>query len=182
MQLSLISSVVIPMVSAETGEMTEKRGEVIVYLDMGGLTSAYRGNYWVQSDGRYLGMENDESSATRAFDDFPGLETIFQKGELDLWEYRGQQVMWVPLFDTEASGPLWVGRSVDPSPLTTLLYIIQVRVAIIAAGLLLVVFVVARLIAVRTERLGQELTDGISKVLEHDEVVRFSWQRPQELN
>ena len=182
MQLSLISPVVIPMVSAESGEMTEKRGEVIVYLDMGGLTSAYRGNYWVQSDGRYLGTANDESPATMAFDDFLGLESIFQKGELDLWEYRGQQVMWVPLFDTEESGPLWVGRSVDPSPLTTLLYTIQVRVAIIAVGLLLVVFVVARLIAVRTERLGQELTDGISQVLEHDEVIRFSWQRPQELS
>jgi signal transduction histidine kinase/CheY-like chemotaxis protein len=182
MQLSLISPVVIPMVSAETGEITEKRGEVIVYLDIGGLTSAYRGNYWVQSDGRYLGAANDETHTTMAFDDFPGLEAIFHKGELDLWEYQGQQVMWVPLFDTQESGPLWVGRSVDPSPLTTLLHIIQVRVAIIAVGLLLVVFIVARLIAVRTERLGQELTDGISQVLEHDEVVSFSWQRPQELN
>jgi len=182
MQLSLISPVVIPMVSEETGEMTEKRGEVIVYLDMGGLTNAYRGNYWVQSDGRYLGVANDESYTTSAFDDFLGLESIFRKGELDLWEYQGQQVMWVPLFDTEESGPLWVGRSVDPSPLTSLLYTIQVRVAIIAVGLLLVVFVVARLIAVRTERLGQELTDGISQVLERDEAVSFSWQRPQELN
>jgi signal transduction histidine kinase/ActR/RegA family two-component response regulator len=48
--------------------------------------------------------------------------------------------------------------------------------------LLGVVFIVARLIAVKTERLGNDLTDGISRVLEHDEAVRFSWQRPQELN
>ena len=182
MQLSLISPVVIPMVSAETGEMTEKRGEVIIYLDMGGLARAYRGIYWVQSDGSYLDMEEDALSATSAFEDFTGLEEIFNKGELDLWEYHGQQVMWVPLFYTENSGPLWVGRSVDPSPLATLLRTVGWRVGLIAILLLGVVFFVARFIAVRTERLGNELTDGISRVLEHDEAVSFSWQRPQELH
>ena len=182
MQLSLISPVVIPMVSAETGEMIEKRGEVIMYLDMGGLARAYRGIYWVQSDGSYLDMTQDGQSTTKAFDDFTGLEELFNRGELDLWEYQGQQVLWVPLFDTENSGPLWVGRSVDPSPLATLLLKVEWRVALIAILLLGVVFVVARLIAVRTERLGKDLTDGISRVLEHDEPVRFSWQRPQELH
>ncbi|MCG6900168.1 MAG: response regulator [Gammaproteobacteria bacterium] len=182
MQLSLISPVVIPIVYADSGEITERRGEVIIYLDMGGLTNAYRGNYWVQSDGHYLGDVNDSLHASKAFEDFPGLEQIFAKGELDLWAFNGQQVMWVPLFDTEHSGPIWVGRSVDPSPLTTLLHAVNVRVAIVAAGLLIVVFVVARLIAVRAERLGHELTDGISRVLKQDEAVNFSWKRPEELH
>jgi signal transduction histidine kinase/ActR/RegA family two-component response regulator len=182
MQLSLISPVVMPVVSADTGEVTEKRGEVVMYLDMGGLARAYRGIYWVQSDGSYLGTAEGDLSATKAFDDFIGLEKIFNRGELDLWEYQGQQVMWVPLFQTENSGPLWVGRSVDPSPLATLLYTVEWRVGLIAILLLGVVFFVARLIAVRTERLGNDLTDGISRVLEHDEAVSFSWQRPQELN
>ncbi|MEN8205372.1 MAG: ATP-binding protein [Pseudomonadota bacterium] len=182
MQLSLISPVVIPTVSEDTGEVSEQRGEVIIYLDMGGLANAYRGNYWVQSDGRYLGDVNDSQDTGRAFDDFQGLEEMFARGELDLWEFRGQQVMWVPLFDTEHAGPLWVGRSVDPSPLAELLNTVNIRVAIVAAGLLLVVFVVARLIAVRTERLGRELTDGISRVLEQDKAVNFAWQRPEELH
>jgi signal transduction histidine kinase/ActR/RegA family two-component response regulator len=182
MQLSLISPVVIPIVSPESGDVSERRGEVIIYLDMGGLTTAYRGNYWVQSDGHYLGDVDASLQTGKAFEDFPGLEQIFARGELDLWSYKGQQVMWVPLFDTEHSGPIWVGRSVDPSPLTTLLRAVNVRVAIVAAGLLIVVFVVARLIAVRAERLGHELTDGISRVLEHNEAVRFSWQRPEELH
>ena len=182
MQLSLISPVVIPMISAETGEMTETRGEVIMYLDMGGLARAYRGIYWVQSDGSYLGMRDDDLSATTAFDDFVGLEEIFSKGVLELWQYRGQQVMWVPLFYTENSGPLWVGRSVDPSPLSTLLHKVGWRVGIIAMLLLGVVFIVARWIAVKTERLGHDLTEGISRVLEHDEAVSFSWQKPQELH
>jgi signal transduction histidine kinase/ActR/RegA family two-component response regulator len=182
MQLSLIGSVVIPMVSAETGEMKEQRGEVIMYLDMGGLARAYRGIYWVQSDGSYLAMAEDDQSARKAFDDFTGLEMIFNRGELDLWEYRGQQVLWVPLFDTDNSGPLWVGRSVDPSPLTALLHKVEWRVGLIAVLLLIVVFIVARWIALKTERLGGDLTDGISRVLEHDEAVRFSWQKPQELH
>jgi len=182
MQLSLISPVVIPIVDPESGELNEQRGTVIVYLDMSGLASAYRGNYWVQSDGRYLGLGDGEASPTTAFEDFAGLEELFRKGELALWEYHGQQVMWVPLFYVEGSGPLWVGRSVDPSPLTNLRNAVQLRVAIIAVGLLLVVFVVARLIAVRSERLGRELTDGISQVLEGDDEVTFSWKRPEELH
>jgi signal transduction histidine kinase/ActR/RegA family two-component response regulator len=182
-QLSLISPVVIPVVSPENGEVLEQRGgEVIVYLDMGGLANAYRGNYWVQSDGRYLGDIGNSSYGNKAFDDFQGLEALFARGELDIWDFKGQQVMWVPLFDTEHAGPIWVGRSVDPSPLVQLLHTVNVRVALVAAGLLVVVFVVARLIAVRTERLGNELTEGISRVLEHDEAVNFAWPRPEELH
>ncbi len=181
-QLSLVSPVVIPIVSDENGDVSEQRGEVIVYLDMGGLANAYRGNYWVQSDGRYLGDVGNALHENKAFDDFQGLEELFARGVLDLWEFRGQQVMWVPLFETDNAGPIWVGRSVDPSPLAQLLNTVNVRVALVAAGLLVVVFVVARLIAVRIERLGNELTAGISRVLEHDEAVNFAWPRPEELH
>jgi signal transduction histidine kinase/ActR/RegA family two-component response regulator len=182
MQLSLVSPIVIPMETGDSGELTEKRGTVIMYLDMGGLASAYRGNYWVQSDGHYLGSKTGKQPVRTAFEDFEGLEEIFSRGELALWEYEGQQVMWVPLFYTYDAGPLWVGRSVDPSPLTSLRQTVEGRIAIIALGLLLVVFVVARMIALRAERLGNELTDGISQVLERDEPVSFSWRRPQELH
>ena len=180
-QLSIISPVVIPIMSSDSGEVLEQRGSVIVYLDMGGLANAYRGNYWVQSDGHYLGVVGNDKHENTAFDDFHGLQELFVGGVLDLWEFNGQQVMWVPLFDTERAGPIWVGRSVDPSPLTQLLHTVNVRVALVAIGLLMVVFIVARMIAVRTERLGNELTDGISRVLEHDEAVSFSWPRPEEL-
>ena len=182
MQLSLIGSVVIPVMSAETGEMEQQHGNIIMYLDMGGLARAYRGIYWVQSDGSYLDVADDVQPERKAFNDFIGLQKLFERGELDLWEYRGQQVLWVPLFDTDNSGPLWVGRSVDASPLTALLHKVEWRVALIAVLLLIVVFLVARRIALKTERLGSDLTDGISRVLEHDEAVRFSWQRPQELH
>jgi len=182
MQLSLVSPIVIPTKAADSGEITEKRGTVIMYLDMGGLASAYRGNYWVQSDGHYLGSKDGMQPARSAFEDFHGLEEVFARGELALWEYQGQQVMWVPLFYTYDAGPLWVGRSVDPSPLTMLRRTVEGRIAIIALGLLLVVFVVARLLALRAERFGHELTDGISQVLERDEAVSFSWRRPQELH
>jgi signal transduction histidine kinase/ActR/RegA family two-component response regulator len=182
MQLSLVSPIVIPTESADSGEMTEKRGTVLMYLDIGGLASAYRGNYWVQSDGHYLGSKAGKQPVRTAFEDFQGLKEIFSRGELALWEYEGQQVMWVPLFHTYDAGPLWVGRSVDPSPLTMLRQTVEGRIAIIAVGLLLVVFVVARLIALRAERFGHELTDGISQVLERDEPVSFSWRRPQELH
>ena len=79
MQLSLIGSVVIPVLSPETGEIEEQRGEIIMYLDMGGLARAYRGIYWVQSDGSYL-SDADDQPARKAFDDFTGLEELFEQG------------------------------------------------------------------------------------------------------
>jgi signal transduction histidine kinase/CheY-like chemotaxis protein len=180
MQLGLVS----PVYSAAASESDIegiKQGVVIVYLDIGGLANAYRGVFWVQNDGSYLVQDEPASTAFSAFDDFPGLADIFSKGELALWERDEQQVLWVPLFITENAGPLWVGRSVDPSPIAQLRHAIEIRVVTIVLGLLIFVFLVARLIALRTERLGKELTDGISRVMEHDEPVNFSWQRPEEL-
>lgn len=181
MQMSLVSPVVIPMLSSESDEILEQRGTVIVYIDLGGLASAYRGNYWVLADGHYLPSATGETRPDSAFDDFQGLQQLFSAGELALWEFGNQQVLWVPLFDTQDSGTLWVGRSVDASPLSMLQRAVELRVVLIAIGLLAVVFVVARLIAVRIERLGQELTDRIARVLERDEEVVFSWSQPREL-
>ena len=180
MQLGLLSPL-IPRAASGADEPDGQAGAVIVYMDVGGLAGAYRGVYWAHADGRYLGSERSEAAEATAFEDFPGLEELFRKGELDLWEYQGQQVLWVPLFATELSGPLWAGRSVDASPIAKLRQAIEIRVATIVLGLLVVVFIVARFIALRTERLGQELTHGISRVMEHDEAVEFSWQRPEEL-
>jgi len=180
MQLGFVSPIV-TMFSSETVHFEDKRGVVIVYLDVGGLASAYRGIFWAFSDGRYLDADGSHPGSSNAFKDFPGVEDLFAKRELGLWEYKGQQVLWVPLFVTEKSGPLWVGRSVDPSPIVKLRNAIEYRVISIVLGLLVVVLVIARLIALRAERLGHELTEGISRVMEHNEVVRFSWRRPEEL-
>jgi signal transduction histidine kinase/CheY-like chemotaxis protein len=181
MQMGLVSPVFLPQLLPEAGELVSPRGSVIVYLDMGGLAQAYRGNYWVMENGRYLETITGEAGETNAFDDFPGLEDIFSNQELALWEFRNQQVLWVPLFKTERDGALWVGRSVDASPLAILRNRVELIIATIVLGLLVVVLLVARFIAVRTERFGQELTDGITRVLEQDKAVPFSWKRPEEL-
>jgi len=181
MQLGFVSPIV-TMFSSEAVHFEDKRGVVIVYLDVGGLASAYRGIYWAFSDGRYLVADGSHAGDSSAFTDFPGLKELFAKGELGLWEYKGQQALWVPLFATEKSGPLWVGRSVDPSPIVKLRNTIEYRVVTIVLGLLVVVLVIARWIAVRAERLGHDLTEGISRVMERNEVVRFAWRRPEELH
>jgi len=181
MQLGFVSPIV-TMFSSEAVHFEDKRGVVIVYLDVGGLASAYRGIYWAFSDGRYLDADGSHAGDSSAFTDFPGLKELFAKGELGLWEYKGQQALWVPLFATEKSGPLWVGRSVDPSPIVKLRNTIEYRVVTIVLGLLVVVLVIARWIAVRAERLGHDLTEGISRVMERNEVVRFAWRRPEELH
>jgi len=178
MTLSFIS----PLFAAPgEGGVPAVQGAVIFNLDVGGLAHVYNGLYWALNDGEYLSPDKEAPAPSTAFLDFPGLQEIFAKGELALWKDGGQQIFWLPLFITEDSGPLWVGRSVDPSPIAEFRGTLELRVIGIVTGLLLVVFVVARIIAVRTERISLELTDGIAGLLERDQPVRFFWKRPEEL-
>jgi signal transduction histidine kinase/CheY-like chemotaxis protein len=159
----------------------ELLGAVLFNLDVGGLAHIYNGIYWVQNNGEYLSAAADEQPTSTAFADFPGLDKVLAEGQLALWEDAGQQIFWLPLFVTQDSGPLWVGRSVDPSPIAEFRRALELRVIAIVTGLLLVVFIIARIIAIRMERVSRELTDGITQVLEEDKAVEFSWQRPEEL-
>ena len=158
------------------------QGVVVFNLDVGGLAHIYNGIYWVQNNGEYLSSGTDDAPSSTAFADFPGLDQLLAKGRLALWENGGQQIFWLPLFVTQDSGPLWVGRSVDPSPIAEFRRALELRVIAIVTGLLLVVFSIARIIAIRMERISRELTDGITQVLEQDKAVEFSWQRPEELH
>jgi signal transduction histidine kinase/ActR/RegA family two-component response regulator len=178
MTLSFISPLLAP--STQDG-VPELQGIVIFNLDVGGLAHVYNGIYWVQNNGEYLAYRRDEAPTSTAFRDFPGLEDLLAKGELALWEHAGQQVFWLPLFSTHNSGPLWVGRSVDPSPLTEFIRALEFRIASIITVLVLVIVVVARAIAIRMEGVSQDLKNGIAQVLEQDRAVQFSWQRPEEL-
>jgi len=179
MTLSFIS----PLVVSSTPDSAPKlRGVVVFNLDVGGLAHVYNGIYWVQNNGTYLrDGSTTEPPASTAFRDFPGLDQLFAKGELGLWDHNGQQIFWLPLFTVRDSGPLWVGRSVDPSPVVSFIHKLEIRVSIVISILLLVVYLVARAFAIRAERISDDLTQKMSTVLEKDEAVTFSWQRPEEL-
>ncbi len=171
-----------PVIAASAQDRPpELQGAVIFNLDVGGLAHVYNGLYWALNNGAYLVRSEEDTPRSTAFRDFPGLQEIFTRGELALWENGGQQIFWLPLFMTEDSGPLWVGRSVDPSPIAEFRAALELRVVAIVTGLLLVVLLVARIIAIRTDRVSRELTDGITRVLEQDQPVKFFWKRPEEL-
>jgi signal transduction histidine kinase/ActR/RegA family two-component response regulator len=93
----------------------------------------------------------------------------------------GRQVMWVPLLRTVSGEPLWVGRPVDPSPLAAFQQALSLRVLSIVLALIVVIWLIARRFALRAERFGRELTDGLRCVLEEDKAVRFGWRGPREL-
>ncbi len=157
-------------------------GSVVIAIDVGGIAKHYHNTLWVNSDGSYLAREDSQGKGSQAFQDFPGLEAIFTGGNLDLWKGpQGEQVLWVPLFRTENSGPLWVGRQVDPSPLAAFRNAITLRVMVIVLLLIVLVVLMARWVAVRLERFGQELTNGIRLMLKADEAVKFDWNGPHEV-
>ena len=165
------------------GEKPEApRGVVVMTIDVGGLAQFYRDTLWVNHDGSYLRPGQPASGQPEAFEDFPGLAELFAAGSLAVWKGRqGRQLLWVPMFLTEDGVPLWVGRPVDSSPIDEFRDALMLRVLSIIFVLVVVVMVLARSIAARAERFGQELRGGIGQVLRDGRPLRFSWRGPREV-
>jgi signal transduction histidine kinase/CheY-like chemotaxis protein len=175
MTLSLLSTI-----GGEPGD--GPMGLVVLTLDVGGLAQFYRDTLWVNDNGSYLRPGRPISEEPEAFADFPGLAEIFAAGKLALWkDNRGKQLIWVPMFLTENGHPLWVGRSVDPSPIESFRNALIVRVATIVLPMIFLVMIMARWIAARVEHSGQTLAEGLGRVLRDGETVRFDWKGPREL-
>ncbi len=182
LMLRLVSPVYPPPAGDSAPTMRSPLGAVVLSIDIGGLARMYRNTYWVTSDGAYLHDSLKARGGENAFEDFPGLEALFKKRTLVLWEGEGdEQVIWVPLFATERGEPLWVGRRVDVTPIHRVQRVIAFRVAVIVLALLVVVWLLARWMAGRLERFSNELGDGLRRVLEGGEAVRFRWRGPAEL-
>ncbi|MCO5760581.1 MAG: response regulator [Gammaproteobacteria bacterium] len=175
MRLSLVSAITPdPKAPAD--------GLVVLNIDVGGMAQFYRETFWVTDQGRYLRPGQPWRDEALAFADFPGLERIFAQELPGLWRgERGAQVFWVPMFVTEDTRPLWVGRAVDPSPLDSFRNALVLRVAGVILVLILAVMITAGWIARRLERMGRELTAGVDRVVRTGEEVRFAWQGPQEV-
>jgi signal transduction histidine kinase/CheY-like chemotaxis protein len=161
-------------------------GLLLMTIDVGGLAQYYRDTLWVTNDGSYLRAGEPLSESASAFEDFPGLEQIFADGKLALWKNpNGPPLLWIPMFLTEEGVPLWVGRPVDPSPIEQFRDALMARVLTIILALVLVVLLMARWLANRAERFGQELTSGIESILRdtnpHGTDQRFDWAGPQEV-
>ena len=178
MTLHLIS----PIFGRPGEQAGEALGAVVLTIDVGGMAQAYRETLWVINDGAYLEYGEGSGSKGQAFEDFPGLEALFESNKLALWEGGGRQVIWVPMFVTENGEPLWVGRNVDPSPLADFRRALILRVLAIVLALIVAILLMARWVALRTERFGRELTEGVTRMLREDEAtVHFSWRGSAEL-
>ncbi|MEJ2620651.1 MAG: ATP-binding protein [Candidatus Thiodiazotropha sp.] len=177
MTLRMIS----PILGPDKKERVTTQGAVVINIDVGGMARAYRNTLWVTNDGSYLEQRLRGIHKAQAFKDFSGLQSQFEAGNLTLWEGRGRQVIWVPLFTTEDSGPLWVGRPVDPSPLDKFRNVLVMRVMTIVLIALIILLLVARWIALRSEQFGERLRDGMERVLRQDDAVRFDWRGSSEI-
>jgi len=156
-------------------------GAVMINIDVGGIARYYRNTLWVHSNGNFLEQAATDSPSGSAFDRFPGLDAIFENEKPALWKGQGDQIMWFPMFFTEQSGPLWVGRSVDPSPISEFRNALTLRVLTVVFVLSVVVWFVARRVASRADRVSHELIDGVQQVLEDKHHIAFNWGGPREL-
>lgn len=175
MRLSLVSAIA-------RAPQAPPDGLVVMNIDVGGMAQFYRDTFWVTDRGRYLRPGQPWRDEALAFADFPGLEQLFAQQLPGLWRgERGAQIFWVPMFVTEDSRPLWVGRAVDPSPLDSFRNALVLRVAGVILVLILAVMITAGWFARRLERMGRELTAGVDRVVRSGEEVRFTWQGPLEV-
>lgn len=157
-------------------------GAVMMAVDIGGMARRFSDTFWAYDDGRYLEVSRQAESGRSAFDDFPGAAEQFSMRKQFLWTAGdGRQVIWVPLIQTAASGPLWVGRTVDASPLIDFRSQLILRISGIVLILMLLAWVAARWFALRADRVGVDLTDGITRLLAEDERVVFNWRWTNEL-
>jgi signal transduction histidine kinase/CheY-like chemotaxis protein len=158
------------------------QGVVIIHVDMGGLPIAHPNTTWVHNDGRYLFLLGLIGYPHSAFSDYPGLDEVFRQGDLALWRGpKGERVIWVPMFATERSGPIWVGRPVEPTGIQSFLQTLQQRVLILVLILVASVLLVAHWVALRVGGFGRELTNGIGRVLRNEVGVVFRWSGPREM-
>lgn len=157
-------------------------GNVVMTVDVGGIARYYKDTIWVQDNGQYLFYHGQAKKTGSAFDDYPTLESLFEKNKLALMEYdRGKQIIWVPLLQTVEHKPLWVGRQVDPSPIADIQWAITWRVALIMLILVFIVFFLAIRFARKVEKFDHELTEGISTILEDNLPIELNWGGPQEI-
>lgn len=156
-------------------------GYVLITIDVGGIARYYRDTFWVHNSGVFLEYAGAGSSKGSAFEQFPGLQEIFSQGKLALWKGDHRQIIWIPLFRTEQSGPLWVGRAVDPSPIAQFRNAMSLRVLSIVFILILAIWFASRWMAKRVERLSNDLISRLQKVLESNQEVTFDWNGPIEL-
>ncbi len=168
--------------SAIRNNKGEATAMVVITVDPGGLARAYRDTLWVKNDGSYL-YTSRKSPARKAFEDFPGLDEIFQRGRIGLWtDDEDHRMFWVPMFRTESNEPLWVGRIVDESPLAGLRNSLLITVAIVFLLVLIGVSLLAKWFADRLDRISKELGNGVHRIVENNEEVKFSWNKPHELH
>ncbi|MCP5409270.1 MAG: response regulator [Chromatiaceae bacterium] len=174
MTLRLISAISAP-------EDRSVIGAVMINIDVGGIARYYSNTLWVHSNGNFLEQVTSDSPGGSAFDRFSGLDAIFENGKPALWKGPRSQIMWIPMFLTEQSGPLWVGRSVDPSPISEFRNALTMRVMTVVFVLSVVVWFVARWVASRADQVSHELIDGVQQVLEDKHHIAFNWGGPREL-
>ena len=157
------------------------RGAVVITIDLSGLVRRDPYTLWVLDDGSYLNLPGMQKRTGNAFDHYPGLHASFIKHKPALWERDGRRMIWVPLFVTESTRPLWVGRKVDTSPLREFRSELVDRVLIIIFGLIVLLLIAARMMAKRVEQISNELIKGIHATLEESRPVRFNWSDTREL-
>jgi len=180
MTLQLIGPMVNLLQDSNDNIIARTAGAISLRIDVSGLGRAFPNTTWVLDNGRYA-MTGDYRTGN-AFEDYSGLEDIFKSASMSLWQANENKPMfWAPLFITESNGPLWAGRLVDPSAINTFNRSMLIRLAIIVAVLMLLVWVVARRVANRTSRLSNDLIAGVSNIISEKRPVQFSWNKPDEL-
>jgi signal transduction histidine kinase len=155
-------------------------GAVLAFIDIGGLPRVFANILWVYEDGQYLAPHAENLSA---FTDYPGLEALFARGNLNLWHGKnGKAVFWLPLLATDTGvGSVWVGRAVDVSEVEALRRTLWTHALIALVSIVGVIALSLRWITLKFSCFAGRLTEGIRRVLAGEPAVQFNLGKSLEL-
>ncbi len=170
-----------PLMAVGGGQRLQD-GVIVLSIDVGEMAGMYKDTIWVSSSGSYISYPLHAGNAGSAFNDFPGLEQIFSGAKMALWDGGSSQVIWTPLLETDKSDFIWVGREVEPSPVSSVRSALILRLLSTIFVVIIIVVLAARWYAKRVSGFGHELTDGIVRLLKNEDTVVFEWDGPQELH
>ena len=96
---------------------------------------------------------------------------------------RDFSVNWIPLALEPAQTPLlWIGSIVDRSEAMEWKKSLIRNIVTIVSFLTLIVFFIAKRISTKTDQIKTDILNGVDRILNSEESVRFSWRGPQELH
>lgn len=111
------------------------------------------------------------------------LKQKFSTSKPFVWKTKEQHtISWLPVMSKNAPTPLiWAGIIVDKGSAQKWRQSLMINISIVIMATMFVIFCIANFIAFKIDHIKKNILQGLDKILNNNEDVRFQWSGPQEI-